>query len=72
MVKNLIPMYLNQKGSVKSSRAMQYLILLLSMLILGTGVIHFYGIRDSILFALIISFIQIEKTKHKDLKSKLH
>jgi len=35
------------------------------MLILGTGVIHFYSIRDNIMFSIMISFYYIEKLKLK-------
>lgn len=69
IIKNLFSIYFNKKDSFVSNRAMQYIILFLSMLVLGTGVIHFYGIRDNILFALMISFYYVEELKYKEILS---
>lgn len=65
ILKNLVAIYFRKRGSMASDKAVQYLILFLSMLVLGTGVIHFYGIQDSMLFALMISFYYTEKVKDK-------
>ena len=48
-----------------SLKSLQYLILMATMLALGIGVIHFYNITDNIMFALMISFYQVEKNKQR-------
>lgn len=67
IIYNLLTLYKKEKGSDLSIKAQQYLILMISMLVLGIGVIHFYSIRDYIMFALMISFYYNEKTKQKQL-----
>lgn len=68
IIYNLIKIYIKKKGNDISIISLQYLVLMLVMLALGFGVIHFYRINDSIMFALIISFYYTEKTNL--LKSK--
>lgn len=58
---NLIHLLLKSKGTIIFTRTVSYLILFLIFLILGTGVIHFYGIIDNIMIALLISFYYTEK-----------
>ncbi len=62
IIYNLFNLYRN-KRNLAYIKALQYLIFMLIMLVLGTGVIHFYGIRDYMAFALMISFYYIEKKK---------
>lgn len=59
---NLIRILKDGTGT-QSSSTVQYLLFMASMLILATGVIHFYSIQDNIMFALMISFYEIEKRK---------
>jgi O-antigen ligase len=68
IVYNLIKIYIKKKGNNISIISLQYLVLMLVMLALGFGVIHFYRINDSIMFAFMISFYYTEKTNL--LKSK--
>ena len=63
IIYNLIVIYIKNAKSKISLQSLQYMILMFIMLVLGTGVIHFYRITDNIMFALMISFYQIEKSK---------
>lgn len=66
IIYNLIKLYLKTKGTITAVRSIQYLILMFIMLLLGTGVIHFYSFRDNVVLAIIISFYYIEKEKMKN------
>lgn len=46
-----------------STKALEYLLFMIILLLLGTGVIHFYSFRDFIIIAIIISFYFVEKRK---------
>jgi len=65
IIYNLYSIYKKQKATVASLKSIQFLVLMFVMLVLGTGVIHFYNIRDNIMFALMISFYYIEELKLK-------
>lgn len=45
----------------QANDALQYLLLMACMLILATGVIHFYSIQDNVMFAMMISFNEINR-----------
>ncbi|HOA81760.1 MAG TPA: O-antigen ligase family protein [Defluviitaleaceae bacterium] len=65
IIYNLFLLYIRKKGTMTSLKSLQYLILMATMLALGIGVIHFYNITDNIMFALMISFYQVEKNKQR-------
>ncbi|PRS39086.1 hypothetical protein C6W19_09770 [Bacillus sp. RJGP41] len=65
IIKSLIDIYRKNTKTPIASQSLIYIILMVVMLFLGTGVIHFYGIRDGIMLALMISFYYVEKFKKK-------
>lgn len=65
IIQNLFRVYIKAKGTKEAVKSLQYLILMTVILALGIGVIHFYGIRDSMMFALMIAFYYTEKLKLK-------
>lgn len=65
IIVNLLNLLLKTKGTITFIKTMQYFILMIVMLGLATGIIHFYSLRDSIVLAIIISFYHIEKVKIK-------
>lgn len=71
IVYNLYKLYRKTKGTIIGLKSLQYIILMITMLALGLGAIHFYGIMDNIMFALMISFYYIEKNKLKQAIHKL-
>lgn len=60
---NLGLLYLRNKENSISTKALEYLLFMIILLLLGTGIIHFYSIRDYIIIAIIISFYFVEKRK---------
>ena len=56
IIYKLIYVYLLRRKSEVGTQALMYLVLMIVMLLLGAGVIHFYSITDNIMFALMISF----------------
>ncbi|MEK3888435.1 O-antigen ligase family protein [Bacillus sp. FSL K6-3431] len=62
---NLINLAIKSKGTTTSKTAISNIILFFIMLALGTGVIHFYGIIDNIMLAILISFYYTEKENIK-------
>ncbi|HEF7294295.1 TPA: O-antigen ligase family protein [Bacillus cereus] len=64
----LIRVYKMGRSTIIASQAILYIILMILMCSLAVGTIHFYGIRDSIMFALMISFCCIEMVKFKGKK----
>ncbi|OJF90273.1 hypothetical protein AX762_11760 [Alkalibacterium sp. 20] len=60
---NLSLVYYKNRTNKEGLLSLQYLLLLLVIIALGTGVIHFYGIRDTFAFSWMISFYYIEKKK---------
>jgi len=69
IIYNLFWLYRKRKG-LTSIIALQYLILIFAMLVLGAGVIHFYDISSHIMFALMISFYYNEKMKLNENNAK--
>lgn len=66
IIYNILKIYLNSHNYEIANRALKYLILMIVMLVLGTVRIHFYGINDSILLALMISFYLTTKSNLKN------
>ncbi|MFE4896538.1 O-antigen ligase family protein, partial [Peribacillus butanolivorans] len=65
IISSLIRVYRKKKESPIAGQAMLYIILMGVMLFLAVGNIHFYGIRDSLILALMISFYYLENDKIK-------
>jgi O-antigen ligase len=63
IIYNLLEIFIKKKGTMVSIVSIQYLALMIVMLALGTGVIHFYNRIDHTAFALMISFYYTEKLK---------
>lgn len=68
IIYNLILIYKDKKQPTIHNQAILYLILMILMLILATGVINFYDITCSMMFALMISFYYIQGDKRNQSK----
>ncbi len=63
IISNLYSLFIKARGTPVAIKSLNFLLLMFVMLVLGTGVIHFYGIIDNIMFALMISFYYVERRK---------
>jgi O-antigen ligase len=68
IIYNLIKLSINHYRPIVSIKSKQYLILMVAILALGLGIIHFYNINDNIMFGLMISFYEVQKRKIKSNK----
>lgn len=66
---SLIKLYLRNRMSRTEYVTLQYIILLITWLLLAMGVIIFYGIIDSLALGLIISYYTVEKRKQINIKN---
>lgn len=63
---DLFRLFTKSRGTKAGLKSLNFLLLIFVILVLGTGVIHFYQIINNIMFALMISFVYLEKRKNKD------
>ena len=66
IIKDLFIIRFKSYSNITAVKSTVYIIIFFIMLILGTGVIHFYGIIDNIVIAITIAFIYVEKKKLKN------
>lgn len=71
IIYKLIAVYLLRRKSEVGNQALMYIALMIVMLLLGLGVIHFYSIIDNIMFALMISFCAQSLTYIKKERTKV-